>query len=78
MKRCVSCGQLKDEEECNWRYKDQGIRQPSCRDCQHDHQSEFYRIHQEEEKERTRQRKVIAREEARAFVYDYLSESFGI
>jgi hypothetical protein len=73
MKRCVSCGQLKDEEEFNWRYKDQGIRQSSCRDCQHGHQSEFYRNHQEEEKERTKQRKVKTREEARAFVCEYLS-----
>ena len=71
MKVCVTCGLPKEEEEFNWRYKALGIRQPSCRECQHGHQARFYQNHQDEEKERTRRRRVNAREEARAFVYQY-------
>jgi len=71
MKVCVTCGLPKDEEEFNWRYKALGIRQKSCRECQHKHQGDFYQRHQEEEKERTRRRRVSAREEAREFVYQY-------
>lgn len=48
-----------------------GIRQKSCRDCQHGHQARFYQEHKEEEKERTRRRRVNAREEAREFIFQY-------
>ena len=75
MKTCVSCQTPKEEDEFNWRYKALGIRQSSCRECQHGHQRNFYASHQEEEKERTRRRKVTAREEAREYVRDYLSQN---
>jgi len=71
MKNCVTCGLPKEDEEFNWRWKALGIRQKSCRDCQHGHQRNFYVNHQEEEKERTRRRRVNAREEARGFIYQY-------
>jgi len=42
MKTCVACGLEKVDEEFNWRYKPLGVRQKSCRDCQHGHQRNFY------------------------------------
>ena len=78
MKRCASCGQFKPEEEFNWRYKSSEIRQPSCRECQHGHQERYYQNHIEEEKERTRRRRITAREKAREFVYSYLSTHFCV
>jgi len=78
MKTCVTCGFPKEEEEFNWRYKALGIRQKSCRECQHGHGKKYYQNHIEEEKERTRRRRVTAREEARDFVYSYLSTHFCV
>lgn len=73
MKVCVSCGLPKEEEEFNWRWKALGIRAKICRECQSGHQRTWYEGHREQEKERVRRRRVKAREEAREFVYSYLS-----
>ncbi len=69
MKRCVTCGVERPEEEFNFRYKALGIRAKICRDCQHVHQRTWYLDHQNQEKERVRRRRVKAKEEAREFVY---------
>jgi hypothetical protein len=71
MKNCVSCGFPKEDDESNWKYKALGIRQKSCRECQHKHQAKFYQTHQEEEKERTQRRRIRVREEAREYVWNY-------
>ena len=74
MKVCASCGEEKDEEDFNWRYKDQGIRHPTCRDCHKIHRDNWYQKHHEQELERVRISKNSRKIEAREFVYDYLSE----
>ena len=72
-KRCNHCQQLRDEEEYNWRYKSLGIRHPTCRDCAHSFNKDYYEgdakeRHLQQVKERTE----FAREAARDFVYQYL------
>jgi hypothetical protein len=72
-KKCNHCQQLKDEEEFNWRYKTLGVRNKSCRECQHAFNRTYYEgdakeRHLQQVKERTE----VAREAAREFVYDYL------
>ena len=72
-KRCNHCQQLRDEEEFNWRYKSLGIRHPTCRDCAHSFNKDYYEgdakeRHLQQVKERTE----LAREAAREFVYQYL------
>ena len=57
-KICNHCGQKKDEEEFNWRYKVLGIRHPTCRECAHAHNKTYYEgdakeRHLQQVKERT-------------------------
>ena len=73
MKKCVTCGGYKQEDEFNFKVRSLGLRQPWCRDCQHGHQRTWYEKHTEQEKDRTQRRRVKVREEAREFVYQYLS-----
>ncbi len=72
-KICNHCLQEKDEEEFNWRYKVLGIRHPTCRDCAHSFNKDYYEgdakeRHLQQVKERTE----VAREAARDYVYGYL------
>jgi hypothetical protein len=60
MKKCVTCGQYKQDDEFNFKVRLSGLRQPWCRDCQHGHQRTWYEKHTEQEKERE-------------YVYQYLS-----
>lgn len=73
MKRCARCKQWKEEEEFNWRWKNRGVRQSVCRDCQVGDRRDWYETHIEEEKARTADLKKKAREEAERFIYEYLS-----
>ena len=74
MKKCNHCGIEKDEAEFNWRWKGLGIKQPTCRDCQHG-QNKMYFGGSAKEKhlEQVRERKHAARDVAREYVWDYLS-----
>ena len=72
-KTCNHCKEVKDESEFNWRWKSLGIRNKSCRDCQHQYNKTYYEgdakeRHLKQVKERTE----AAREAAREYVYDYL------
>jgi hypothetical protein len=72
-KKCNHCGKYKDEEEFNWRYKALGIRHPTCRDCAHGFNKDYYEgdakeRHLQQVKERTE----AVREAAREYVYQYL------
>ena len=51
MKKCVTCGGYKQEDEFNFKVRSLGLRQPWCRDCQHGHQRTWYEKHTEQEKE---------------------------
>lgn len=73
MKRCVTCGQIKPEESFNWRYKDRGIRHPTCRDCHRSYRKAWYEDHKETHLENVYARKLAARQEARQYVLNYLS-----
>ncbi len=73
MKQCARCGEYKDEEEFNWRWKSLGVRQSICRDCQSIRRREHYERHQEEEKARSYEITKRRREEADRFIYEYLS-----
>ena len=73
MKKCNHCGEWKDEEEFNWRYKSLGVRHPTCRTCAHSFNKDYYEgdakeRHLQQVKERTE----AAREVAREYVIQYL------
>jgi len=72
MKNCNHCGRYLDDEEFNWRYKSLGIRHKTCRDCQHQHQDNWYQSHKQEHLDNVHERKRRLRDEAREWVYQYL------
>lgn len=72
-KICNHCGLEKDVEEFNWRYKALGVRHPTCRNCAHAFNKEYYDGDAKERHLRQiRQRTEVAREAAREYVYQYL------
>ena len=72
MKKCARCGKIKEDDEFNWRYF--GLsRQSISRDCSKLQRREHYVRHQEEEKQRTYKITKDRRQQAREFVFDYLS-----
>ena len=71
-KNCNHCGLYKDKEEFNWRYKELGIRHNTCRECQHQHQDNWYQSHKQQHLDNVHERKRRLRDEAREYVYQYL------
>jgi HNH endonuclease len=72
-KICNHCGIEKDEEEFSWRYEYLGIRNKSCKDCQSNFNKSYYQGDTyERHKQVIRERKAVARETARDYVYNYL------
>jgi hypothetical protein len=73
MKKCNHCQKSKDEEEFNWRYKALGIRHPTCRECQKPFRKNWYEgdAHERHLKN-VKERKHLARNFAREYVYRYL------
>ena len=70
---CVSCLEPREEEEFNWRYKALGIRHKTCKYCHHKHQDNWYESHKEQHLENVHARKRRVRDEAREWVWNYLS-----
>jgi len=73
VKRCVTCGNWKDEAEFNWRYKSLGIRHPTCRECHKPFRKNWYESNKERHLEQVKTRKYEARNIARGYVWEYLS-----
>ena len=71
--RCNHCGKWKDEEEFNWRWKNQGVRANTCRDCAKVQKLEHYGRHRDEELERVGNVTRAKRDAAQEFIYHYLS-----
>ncbi len=71
--KCNSCGQLKDEEEFNSRYKALGIRHPTCRECQKPFRRNWYEgSAKERHLKNVKERKKEVRNLAREYVLAYL------
>ncbi len=73
MKKCATCGALKDESEYYWRDKRIGKRWGTCKDCQREQRRQWYHKNKESHKERIQKRKENAVREAREYVWKYLS-----
>ena len=72
---CNHCGTEKSEEEFNWRWKNLGIRQPACRECQQVQRRNWYEGDaNERHKRNVRERKEAARAISREFAWKYLCE----
>ena len=73
MKQCNHCGNLKDDSEFNWRYKSLGIRSSTCRTCKAKFDSNYYKSRSIEHSQKVNQSRAIRRDEARQFIYSFLS-----
>jgi hypothetical protein len=74
MKKCDHCKEPKEDEEFNWRFKSLGIRAKTCRECAHIHNKKYFEgPAKERHLEQVRERKELARQVAREFIYQYLS-----
>lgn len=71
---CNHCLLEKSEDEFNWRFKTLGIRQSCCRDCQKGQRRSWYEGDAHERHlHQVKERKHAVRDQARDFVYQYLS-----
>jgi hypothetical protein len=75
MKQCARCKEFKDEGEFNWRWKERGILQSICRDCQHGQSRNHYESHTEIVKSKAADVRRKAVDEAQRFIYEFLSNS---
>jgi hypothetical protein len=72
MKTCTKCGLPKDEEEFGWERP--GHRNAACKKCRAEHQAEYYENNKEKELAYKWERQLRKREEARLYVFTYLSQ----
>ena len=72
MKVCSKCGQVKDESEYSWSIR--GVKRHSaCNQCRASERMDYYRRNKDKELKYKSTRQISKREEARHFVFDYLS-----
>ena len=72
-KRCERCREEKDISEFAWRFKALGIRQSACRDCMKWYYKRYFKGSAHDEHLRqVNERKKVAREVARQYLWDYL------
>jgi hypothetical protein len=73
MKVCTKCGISKDEEK-DFSWSIRGIKRHSaCNSCRSAERSAYYERHKEKELKYKWERQVLTREEARHYVFTYLS-----
>jgi protein-arginine kinase activator protein McsA len=73
MRKCIRCGDWKDESEFNIRNKARGYLQSVCRNCHQQDSRNRYANDPERVKEINRNARMNTRSEAERFVYEYLS-----
>src|SRR5215510_2399665 len=72
MKTCTKYGLPKDEEEFGWERP--GKRHAACKLCRVEERMDYYERNKEKELKYKWERQVAKREEARLYVFTYLSE----
>ena len=70
MKVCSKCNKEKDDEDFNWRFKDKGIRQSACRDCQREVNTKHYQENSEDYKKRAQEFRIKLKEKFAAWLSD--------
>jgi hypothetical protein len=72
-KTCTKCGLTKDENEFGWERP--GRRHAHCKPCRVEDRMDYYERNKEKDLEYKWNRQVEKREEARAFVFNYLRQN---
>ena len=73
MKKCNHCGEFKHEDEFYFRWKNLGIRQPTCKKCKSKFDKRYYEGRSEQHIKTVKEQKAIRRDAARIYISDYLS-----
>lgn len=71
MKTCHACKKRKPFEEFNWRNKEKGIRNPTCRECSRLYIRTHYRNNTTYYLEKARRRNKVYSEECHRKVFEY-------
>jgi len=74
MRKCIRCKNYKDESEFNTRHFEKGYLQSVCRNCQQEQAKERYAKNTEGVKEMNKIARQRSKEQARRFVFEYLSQ----
>jgi hypothetical protein len=72
-KVCSGCGQERNIEDFNWKYKAKGIHQSLCRLCTTHHSRKHYKNNKEIYVNRAHKRNVHIYKENRQLLYEYLT-----
>lgn len=72
-KICNHCHEEKDVSEFSWRYKDKGIRQPTCKVCQRKQHKAWYARHGKKHRKRVVENQQAIKNANKQWVWDYLS-----
>ena len=71
--RCNRCREIKAATFFNWRWKNRGLRQRTCRTCQNEQKKQWYQRNKESHKRNVYQNKKRNIPTARNFIWQYLS-----
>lgn len=72
-RKCNHCEKTKSIEEYNWRWKQKGIRQRTCRACQRKQQRKWYQRNKERHKANMIENRLNNMAKGREFIWNYLS-----
>lgn len=72
-KFCSGCGQERDEQDFNWKYKDRGIRQSRCKSCMSRVAKQHYKNNKQSYIDRNFSRRPLVREDNRKRITAYLA-----
>ena len=74
MKKCVTCGEFKSEDDYAWRHKLRRIKWGTCKECQSAQRADWYQRNKEEHKKTAKKNKHVAKKVAREYIWNYLSD----
>ena len=74
LKRCVTCGEAKGEEEFNYRHKSLGRRWNTCRECQSKQRRDWYERNKAKHVETVNTNRKRLIQQSQQFIWNYLSE----
>ncbi len=72
MNTCTGCGELKPEEEFNWKKKQEGIRSKKCKTCTRKESAAHYQANKSIYNDRAKKNRPIYYEKSRNYMIEYL------
>lgn len=73
MKKCITCGKLRDKSEYSWRNKSLNRKWNTCKYCQRVQRADWYQRNKTKHKATAKKNKKIAIAISKEFIWEYLS-----